>query len=183
MAKYSCTNKREYQKTQGLPPRFLDILWSFWGNIQPSPELNSRYRHSLLFFGCHHCYKRLHLVDCVVARSATKLGGLGACPHSREAKINVQYPPIGVILYIWNTTKYPVPFLSIVALKNRLCEMANQGGWGRKSWKFCERCPLIRLKIPVHETMWLKHMKCQIMMSDNINMVARLPIIMPKLDN
>ena len=28
---------------------------------------------------------RLHLVDCVVARSATKLGGLGACPHSREA--------------------------------------------------------------------------------------------------
>ena len=125
MAKYSCTNKREYQKTQGLPPRFLDILWSFWGNIQPSPELNSSYRHSLLFFGCHQCYKRLHLVDCVVARSATKLGGLGACPHSREAKINVQYPPLGVILNIWNTTKYPVPFLSIVALKNM------------REWVFC----------------------------------------------
>ena len=43
------------------------------------------------------CYIRLHLVDCVVARSATKLGGLGACPHSREAtSINVQYPPLGV---------------------------------------------------------------------------------------
>ena len=42
-------------------------------------------------------YIRLHLVDCVVARSATKLGGLGACPHSREAtSINVQYPPLGV---------------------------------------------------------------------------------------
>ena len=71
-------------------------------------------------------------MDCVVARSATKLGGLGACPHSREAKINVQYPPLGVILNIWNTTKYPVPFLSIVALKNRLREMANKGGMGSK---------------------------------------------------
>ena len=40
---------------------------------------------------------RLHLVDCVVARSATKLGGLGACPHSREATyLDVQYPPLGV---------------------------------------------------------------------------------------
>ena len=27
---------------------------------------------------------RLCLADCVVARSATKLGGLGACPHSRK---------------------------------------------------------------------------------------------------
>ena len=40
---------------------------------------------------------RFRLVDCVVARSATKLGGLGACPHSREAtSMNVQYPPLGV---------------------------------------------------------------------------------------
>ena len=135
MAKYSWKHEREYQKTEGLPPEVLGFLISFWGNIQPSPDLNSKYRH----FGCHQCYKRLHLVDCVVARSATKLGGLGACPHSREAKINVQYPPLGVILNIWNTTKYPVPFLSIVALKNRLREMANEGGGGLKSWKFCER--------------------------------------------
>ena len=109
-------------------PEVLGFLISFWRNIQPSPDLNSKYRH----FGCHQYYKRLHLVDCVVARSATKLGGLGACPHSREAKINVQYPPLGVILNIWNTTKYPVPFLSIVALKNRLREMANEGGRGSK---------------------------------------------------
>ena len=82
---------------EGLPPRFLDILSSFWGNIEPSPELNSTYCHSLLFFGRHQCYTRLHLVDCVVARSATKLGGLGACPHSREATyLDVQYPPLGV---------------------------------------------------------------------------------------
>ena len=54
----------------------------------------------LLFVIIEQGYIRLHLVDCVVARSATKLGGLGACPHSREAKINVQYPPLGVILNI-----------------------------------------------------------------------------------
>ena len=121
MAKYSWKHEREYPKTEGLPPEVLGFLISFWGNIQPSPDLNSKYRH----FGCHQYYKRLHLVDCVVARSATKLGGLGACPHSREAKINVQYPPLGVILNIWNTTKYPVPFLSIVALKNM------------REWVFC----------------------------------------------
>ena len=39
----------------------------------------------LLIVIIEQCYIRLHLVDCVVARSATKLGGLGACPHSREA--------------------------------------------------------------------------------------------------
>ena len=41
----------------------------------------------LLFVIIEQSHIRLHLVDCVVARSATKLGGLGACPHSREAKI------------------------------------------------------------------------------------------------
>ena len=51
----------------------------------------------LLIVIIEQCYIRLHLVDCVVARSATKLGGLGACPHSREATcLDVQYPPLGV---------------------------------------------------------------------------------------
>ena len=83
--------------TRDCPRGFWIFSQVFEGILSQSPELNSTYRHSLLFFGRHQCYIRLHLVDCVVARSATKLGGLGACPHSREAtSMNVQYPPLGV---------------------------------------------------------------------------------------
>jgi len=58
-----------------------------------------------------------------VARSATKLGGLGACPHSREATcLDVQYPPLGVdIQYTPLGVKYDkisCTFLSTVAPKN-----------------------------------------------------------------
>ena len=54
--------------------------------IHDSSHCGTReYCARLLFVIIEQCYIRLHLVDCVVARSATKLGGLGACPHSRKA--------------------------------------------------------------------------------------------------
>ena len=69
-----------------LPLRFLDMLSSFWGNIEPSLELNSIYRHYLLFFfGCHKCYMLLHLVDCRVACSAMKLAPI--------LEKRLKYPP------------------------------------------------------------------------------------------
>ena len=76
--------RENIQKPRDCPRCFWIFSQVFEGILSQSPALNSTYRHSLLFFGCHQCYIRLHLVDCVVARSATKLGGLGACPHSRE---------------------------------------------------------------------------------------------------